>query len=142
MRKYLFQIICVLFLNCTFSCNKITISSNINCPLDSSHLLGKYKISSIKMLLPLGAETDVTNKFDSCALDDTMAILSGKIFHNIDKGTAISCNNDYFGTWNLSDSTRLSINSTNYTVVGFNCNTIVLAKDSAGFTFNFYYNKL
>ncbi|MES2430600.1 MAG: hypothetical protein V4556_06650 [Bacteroidota bacterium] len=138
MSKYLMFIIGVgaLFFA---SCKKTTIAADPNCPLDSAHVIGKYKISSIKVKI-VGAETDVTDRFDACAVDDTMNILPRNVYENIDKGTPSTCNNDYSGNWDLVDST-LWIDATEYKVVGFNCNSIALAKDSSGFKFKFYYNR-
>lgn len=133
--------IILLFCYCC-SCQKNDVINTSVCPLDSAHLPGKYKIESIKVLLPFGVENDVTQRFDLCALDDTMDLLIGKTYHNIDIGTAATCNNDYYGTWGINEANVLSIDSAKYPIVGYNCTTIILSKDSSGFTFKFYYKRV
>lgn len=140
-RKYFVLFIsCIAFFCCIVSCKKNVVIPDPNCPLDSAHLLGKYKISKIKVLLTSSIEKDVTENFEGCVLDDTMQLLPATVYHNIDIGTAITCDNDYYGSWTFNDSI-ISLDHVQYPIVGFNCEEIVLRKDSSGYTFKFYYDR-
>lgn len=119
-------LLCILF-----SCKKQD-NTKTNCDKTVASIAGNYSIIKLEVGTN-GTFMDITNQLESCQLDDKLSLQQDGVSVYHDLGTVCSPPGTNTGSWSISSSGKMTINSNGTAedistadITSFDCSTLVL----------------
>jgi hypothetical protein len=140
MKKLLLGLSVIVLL--TASCKKDKSETKTVTPT-KENLTGKYKIiaATVNGVDVYNNSNASVNVFEACDRDDEYYLNTDLSYDVVDAGTQCSPDNNWTGTWSLTNSTTIDLDGDVFTIKSFDGTTLVATYTDQGITYSATYVK-